>query len=185
MEKAGAFVERLDPPVTREEIWDGWTTLRSLSIAAGNEADYASPNARAQMKEALIWEIERGLAMSGNDIRRASAARARLFTALAGLFAEYDALAIPTTQVWPFPVETVHPTEIAGVQMDTYHRWMECMVPASLTGLPALSIPVGFGPEGLPAGMQLIGSKGSDDRLIALATAWHEASDWQKHTPPL
>ena len=185
MEKAGAIVERLDPPATREEIWDGWTTLRSLSLAAGNEADYASPNARAQMKEALIWEIERGLAMSGTDIRRASAARARLFTALAGLFAKYDALAIPTTQVWPFPVETVHPTEIAGVQMDTYHRWMECMVPASLTGLPALSVPVGFGPEGLPAGMQLIGSKGSDDRLIALATAWHEASDWQKHTPPL
>ena len=185
MEAAGARVERLAPPASRDEIWESWTTLRSLSIAAGNEADYSNPNARAQMKEALVWETERGLAMSGTDIRRASAARARLFTALAGLFEKYHALAIPTTQVWPFPVETVHPTRIAGVQMDSYHRWMECMVPASLTGLPALSVPVGFGPEGLPAGMQLIGPLGGDDRLIALASAWHEVSDWGRHKPPL
>ena len=185
MEAAGAVVERLAPPVSREEIWDGWTTLRSLSIAGANEADYASPNARAQMKEALIWEIERGLALTGADIRRASAARARTFAALSELFRTYDALALPTTQVWPFPVETVHPTEIAGVAMDTYHRWMECMTPVSLTGLPALSVPVGFGAAGLPAGMQLIGPKGGDDRLIALATAWHEVSDWARHAPPI
>lgn len=185
METAGAKVDRLAPPISREEVWEAWTTLRSFSIAAGNEADYASANARAQMKEALVWEIERGLALSGADVRRASAARARTFTALAELFETYDALALPTTQVWPFPVETVHPTEIAGVKMDSYHRWMECMTPVSLTGLPALSIPVGFGPDNLPAGMQLIGPKGGDDRLIALATAWHELSDWGRHRPPI
>ena len=59
------------------------------------------------------------------------------------------------------------------------------MVPASLTGLPALSIPVGFDPEGLPAGMQLIGPRGGDDSLIALATAWHELTDLGKQTPPI
>ena len=185
MEAAGATVEHLDPPVSREEVWDSWTTLRALSIAGANEADYASPNARALMKEALVWEIERGLALTGADIRRASAARARTFTALAELFATCDALALPTTQVWPFPVETIHPTEIAGVTMDTYHRWMECVTPVSLTGLPALSVPVGLGPDSLPAGMQLIGPKGGDDRLIALATAWHEVSDWGRNRPPI
>ena len=39
--------------------------------------------------------------------------------------------------------------------------------------------------EGLPAGMQLIGPLGGDDRLIALASAWHEVSDWGRHKPPL
>ena len=123
--------------------------------------------------------------MSAMEVNRASVIRSDWFRTAHALFQSFDVLALPSAQVWPFDVDLVHPTEIAGVQMDTYHRWMECMVPASLTGLPALSVPVGFGPEGLPAGMQLIGSKGSDDRLIALATAWHEASDWQKHTPPL
>lgn len=185
MEAAGATVERVAPPIPRNEVWDAWITLRSLAVAAGNEADYRSENARAQMKEALVWEIERGLALSAADIRRASATRARLFTALAELFADFDALALPTTQVWPFPVERVHPTEIAGVRMDTYHRWMECMTPVSLTGLPALSVPIGFGPQGLPMGMQLIGPRGGDDRLIALASAWHDTSEWRHHTPPV
>lgn len=185
METEGVVVEHLAPPASREEIWEAWTSLRSFSIASRNEADFNNPDARAQMKEALVWEIERGLRLSGADIRRASASRLRLFTALARLFADYDALAVPTTQVWPFPVDRIHPTEIAGIAMDTYHRWMECVVPASLTGLPALSIPVGFSVESLPMGMQLIGPRGGDDRLIALATAWHETSDWQRHKPPI
>ena len=46
--------------------------------------------------------------------------------------------------------------------MTTYHQWMEVATPATLAGLPALSIPVGFSPHGLPMGMQLIGRRGDD-----------------------
>lgn len=173
MEAAGAIVEEIAPPCPSNDIWDAWITLRSLAIAANNEADYESPNARAQMKETLVWEVERGLALSASDIRRASAARAELFTTLADLFQTYDALALPSTQVWPFPVETEYPQEIAGRTMDTYHRWMECMIPASLTGLPAISLPAGLGAGGLPAGLQLVGPRGGDDRLIEIAKSWH------------
>ena len=69
--------------------------------------------------------------------------------------------------------------------MDTYHRWMEVVVPASLIGLPALSVPIGFGAEGLPMGMQIIGRHGDDMGVLSIGQAWHRATDWPARRPPL
>ena len=90
----------------------------------------------------------------------------------------------PSAQVWPFAVEQVHPTEIDGRPMDTYHRWMQVVVPASLIGLPVVNIPAGFDARGLPLGLQLIGRRGSDARLLQLAQGWHEATGYPKAQPP-
>jgi amidase len=68
--------------------------------------------------------------------------------------------------------------------MDTYHRWMEVVVPASLAGLPVVAVPAGFGPQGLPMGLQLIGKRGADRQLLELAEAWHAATDWPGQRPP-
>jgi amidase len=68
--------------------------------------------------------------------------------------------------------------------MDTYHRWMEVVVPASLGGLPALGMPAGFGTNGLPAGVQLIGAPGSDATILALGRAYYAATDWPGQRPP-
>ena len=94
-------------------------------------------------------------------------------------------MVLPTAQVWPFPADWRWPEEIAGRKMDTYHRWMEVVVPASLIGLPALSVPVGFSPEGLPCGMQIIGRSGDDAGVLAMGQAYHRATDWPARRPPL
>ena len=91
---------------------------------------------------------------------------------------------LPTTQVWPFPIDLAWPTEINGVKMDTYHRWMAGMVPVSLLGLPALSVPAGFGEAGLPAGVQIFGPRGSDARLLAIGEAYHRPTQWPQRRPP-
>jgi amidase len=91
---------------------------------------------------------------------------------------------LPSAQVWPFPADWRWPKEIAGHSMDTYHRWMEVVVPASLIGLPALSVPVGFGAEGLPMGMQVIGRSGDDMAVLAIGQAWHQATEWPQRRPP-
>jgi hypothetical protein len=72
--------------------------------------------------------------------------RSRWYAHAARLFQTYDAVVLPSAQVWPFPVDWRWPQEINGRKMDTYHRWMEVVVPASLIGLPALSVPVGSRP---------------------------------------
>jgi amidase len=69
--------------------------------------------------------------------------------------------------------------------MDTYHRWMEVVIPASLIGLPALSLPIGFSGTGLPMGMQIIGRSGDDAGVLAIGQAWHRATEWPQRRPPL
>lgn len=59
------------------------------------------------------------------------------------------------------------------------------MVPVSLLGLPAISVPVGFSDAGLPMGMQIIGAKGADVRVLEIAQAYHAATQWPGKRPPL
>ncbi len=180
----GHSVMALDAPFDADAMWDSWITLRSFAIAAGAEPLYADPDKRRLLKEAAQWEIARGLAMSAMEVNRASVIRSDWFRTAHALFQDYDVLVLPSAQVWPFDVEMVHPTEIAGMAMDTYHRWMQVVVPAGLLGLPVVNVPVGFGENGLPAGVQLIGPRGSDGRLLQLAEQWHQATQWpQKHPP--
>jgi amidase len=180
----GCRVESVAAPYSREALWDSWTTLRSWTMASKLSGLLENPKTRDQIKEDAVWEIERGLAMKAVDVHKASVVRSGWFQAAAALFDRYDALVLPTAQVWPFPMGWSWPAEVAGVKMDTYHRWMEAMVPASLAGLPALAMPAGFGNNGLPMGIQLIGRKGSDRRLLDIAALYHEATLWPQRVPP-
>jgi amidase len=184
MEAMGCTVEALPPPFPADRLWDSWTTLRSFSVAAGLGEVHARPDWRAQLKPEALWEIERGLALSAMEVHRASVIRTEWFARAADLFRTFDALVLPAAQVWPFPRDWRHPQAINDRAMDTYHRWMEVVVPVSLIGLPALAAPAGFGPEGLPMGMQIFGPRGSDRRLLRLGQAWHRATDWPGRQPP-
>jgi amidase len=121
--------------------------------------------------------------MSAREVHQQSVVRSMWFKKAAGLFATYDALLMPSAQVWPFPIDWVHPTEIAGMQMDTYHRWMQVVIPAGVIGLPVVNLPIGFGTAGLSAGLQLIGGRGQDAKLLGLANDWYHGTPWKDHTP--
>lgn len=183
-EAMGCHVEPAAPPFPAEAIWDSWTVLRSWAVAAQLGPLHADPAKRDRLKPEAIWEIERGLALSAMQVQRASVVRSEWFVTLAELFQTYDALALPAAQVWPFPVEWRFPEEIAGRAMDTYHRWMEVVVPVSLAGLPCLSLPAGFGAAGLPMGLQLFGPRGADRAILRLGQAYHRATDWPAQRPP-
>ena len=96
-----------------------------------------------------------------------------------------DFLVLPTAQVFPFDITRRWPDEIAGRKMDTYHRWMEATIPATMAGLPAMNIPVlpagaspfrtsGEAPREM-AGYQLIGRPQDDLGVLMAAAAIHEA----------
>ena len=181
----GHKVETLKAPFDGDQIWQSWIDLRSFAVGSGLAKDYEVPARRALLKPAAIWEVERGIAMPAMQVHAASLIRSEWFRVAAALFENVDVLVLPSAQVWPFPVEWEHPTEIAGTQMDTYHRWMQVVVPAGLLGLPVVNVPIGFGDNGLPSGVQLIGPRGSDARLLRLAQAWHEATHWPDTQPAL
>ena len=182
-EDLGARVDAIPPPFPAADLWAAWTTLRAMLNAGGMADLYADPATRAQLKPETIWEIEQGQTLSAAAVYRASAIRSAWYARAAELFDTYDAVVLPSAQVWPFPVEWRWPQIINGTVMDTYHRWMEVVIPVSLAGLPALSVPVGFGANGLPMGMQIAGRAGADAAILAMGQAYHLATDWPGRRP--
>jgi amidase len=182
--QVGCAVDSPAAPFSREALWQSWTTLRSWAIASETAPLYEDEAMRGHLKPEAIWEIEQGRALSALDVHGASVLRSDWLRAADAFFERFDIIALPTAQVWPFDKALDWPKTVAGQGMDTYHRWMEVVVPASLLGLPAVAVPAGFGPQGLPIGLQLIGRHGDDARLLELAEAYHRATRWPETRPP-
>jgi len=93
-------------------------------------------------------------------------------------------LVLPTVQVLPFAVETEWVRAIGAEPMHTYIDWMATCYAISCTGLPAISVPCGFSPEGLPVGLQIVGRRGRDLEVLELALAFEQATDHAQRRPP-
>ncbi len=185
LEDLGCTVEVLPAPFPAADLWQSWTTLRSFASAGALRALHADPARRSDLKPELHWEIERGLALGAEEVLAASETRSAWFQRLGDVFQRYDALVLPSAQCWPFPAEWRYPEVIAGRFMDTYHRWMEVVVPVSLVGIPAVTLPAGFGAvQDLPIGLQVFGPAGADARLLQLAHAYDAATGWPRRRPP-
>lgn len=178
----GHRVEAVAPPFDAEKIWEAWITLRSFAVAAGLSA--FNPEQKRALKTTATWELERGLALTARRIQSASNVRSDWQRTAHRLFQDYDALVLPTAQCWPFPVEQEYPQSINGVEMDSYHRWMQVVTPVSLLGLPCLAVPAGFESGGLPMGMQIFGRQGQDQSILALGQGYHEATRFPQVSPP-
>ena len=184
LESLGCHVEELALPVPPAELWAAWLTLRSWLLAGTLAPLYADPVRRARLKPEAVWEIERGLASSALDVHRASVVRSRWYQAATRLFERMDFLVLPSAQVFAFDASLHWPRSVNGVAMDTYHRWMEVVVPASLLGFPVLNVPVGFDAQGRSMGMQIIGAHHADWSVLQLGAAYEKATGWVERRPP-
>lgn len=182
---AGCVVEEATVVFDFERLWRAWIDLRSFSVAGANQGLYADPARRALLKPEALWEIERGLALSAMAVYEAARVRSAWYEALRRLFERYDFLVLPSAQVFPFDAALDWPHAVGDREMDTYHRWMQAVVPATMAGLPALAAPAGFGPQGLPAGLQIIGPAQSDLAVLQLGHAYDQAGGFSRVRSPL
>lgn len=183
-EEMGHTIEAVQLDFDPNKLWMSWVRLRNVAMAAKMKLEYENPETRKLLKPEMIYEIEAGRALSGQEIADAVSARTDWFKYMTEIYQSYDAIAFPSAQVMPFRAELDWPKEINGQNMSTYHNWMEIVVPTSLIGLPALNLPAGFSSSGLPIGFQLMGARGSDAKLLSLGKAYHEATLWPKKHPP-
>ena len=181
----GCIVEGAEARFDFEQLWRAWITLRSFTFSGGHAQHYHDSARRSQLKPEAIWEIERGLALTGPEIFEAAKVRTAWYQELVRLFQQFDFLIMPTTQVFPFEAQEHWPKELAGKRMDTYHRWMQSVVPVTMTGLPTLGAPAGFGAAGLPAGIQIIGPTQTDFSVLQLGHAYDLASQHSRVRSPL
>jgi amidase len=95
----------------------------------------------------------------------------------------HEFLILPVSQVPPFEVNQPYVTEINGIQMETYIDWMKSCYYITVTGHPAISVPAGFTPEGLPVGVQIVGRHQDDFGVLQLAYAFEQATGVWKRRP--
>ena len=168
----GAAIEPLALGFSPDRLWDAWMTLRWWLNRNRIAPFLAQPANRVRIKPEALWEHDQGANLSASDVMDASVERTAFHRHVLGLFERVDFLALPSAQVWPFPVEERWPKSIAGRAMDTYHRWMEVVVIPTFAGLPAVSVPAGFSSTGLPMGLQLVGRPRGDLELLRLAARY-------------
>jgi Asp-tRNA(Asn)/Glu-tRNA(Gln) amidotransferase A subunit family amidase len=95
-------------------------------------------------------------------------------------FTDYDLLVSPCMQLTAFDIDILSPASIDGQPVDPFFDdWCSLMLPANLTGQPAISVPMGFGDDGLPVGLQVMGRRFDDATVIALAAAFERAAPWK------
>jgi len=158
-------------------------TLRAWLFAQDRREDLKQH--RHLIKDTVIWNIEQGLELTGLDVSRAEAKRSLLFHRVREFLERYEFLALPVAQVAPFPVEVEWVKEINGIKMETYIDWMATCYAITLTGLPAISVPCGFTPDGLPIGLQIVGRYHRDFDVLQLAYAFEQCTQFGKIRPSI
>jgi amidase len=179
LQASGVIVEEAHPDM--REAMQCFQTLRALGFATGMRSLLL--NHRDKLKPEVIWNIEKGLALTGDDIAKAEAQRGLLFNRMNAFLHTYDALLCPATIVPPFPVEERYVTSCNGVVFETYVDWLLIVAVATLCACPAMSIPCGFTQSGLPVGLQIIAANRNDAKLLAVARHMEDVLDLGDITP--
>jgi amidase len=163
-----------------DEVFKGWRAWQSEAVRGPLLTEH-----RHQIKETILGEIAEGERLTGPQLARLELKRTAIYHRVREFMAGHEFMVFPTTQVPPFPVEQQYITEINGVRMGTYIEWMRSCYYISITGLPAISVPCGFTPEGLPVGLQIVGRHQDEFGVLQLAHAFERATGFWRRRPAI
>ena len=176
----GWTVEEADPGFDDPaEVADAFR-YPGLAAAIGDDLE----RERARMDPSLVALVEAGRRMTAVQVAQAATRRHALWAQLDRFFERYDLLATPAVAVPPFPIGTPPPREIDGRAVG-WRGWIAYTYPFNVTGVPAIALPAGRTVAGLPVGLQLVGRRLDDARLLAAAAALEAAAPWADHWPPV
>ena len=173
LESMGCIVEDAEPDLSGAD--EVFVTLRANSFAMRFKE--LLEKRRGEIKDTVIGNIEKGLALSGPDVGRAIARRTSIFRRMSSFMERYEFLCLPVSQVPPFPATAPYVTAIDGVRLSTYIDWMKSCYHITCTSHPAISVPAGFTGDDkpLPVGMQVVGRFRDDFGVLQMAHAFERA----------
>lgn len=146
---------------------DAFAVLRAGMFLATHGKNYKErpdmlgPNVRANVEEGLSYTLE--------DHARATTTQTRIYRAWQSFFETTDVLISPTITLSPRPWSELYPAEIDGAPTKSYFHWLALAYAVTLTGHPAISIPLGRDEAGLPFGLQIVGPRGGDAIVLSVA----------------
>jgi amidase len=178
-ESLGCIVEEAEPDLSDGD--EAFNTLRAWSYAS--QYGELARTHRDQIKETVLWEIDRGSKLNAADIAHAHALHSQVWDRMRVFQKKYEYFILPTTQVPPFDINQPYVTEIEGTKMATYIDWMKSCYLISILENPAISVPCGYTPEGLPVGVQIVGRHRDEWSVLQLAHAFEQATKTSRRRP--
>ena len=121
----------------------------------------------------------------GHRVADAMVKQGQLFDRMRRFEERYAFTLCAVNQLPPFDAKLDWPKEIAGVRMEHYIAWLKMTYWITATFRPAISVPAGFTPEGLPVGIQIVGRYRDDFGVLQLAHAFEQATKVGLRRPPL
>jgi amidase len=167
---AGLKVEEASPDFSG--VGNAFQTLRAADYAATVQP--LLNQHRDKLKPEVIWNTEKGLALTSAQIGKAHLRRSRLFADMVTLFKTYDLLVMPAAPILPRDIKERWPREINGEQLDNYVEWLKLAALITMTSCPVLSLPCGFSEDGRPMGLQLVGKPRGEGALLSHALVCEE-----------
>jgi len=176
----GATIEDAEPDLSGAD--DVFQTQRGIGFIGFGDLLDTHPG---EFKDTIVWNVGVGRALTGSQVGCAVTLRSRIFARMHEFMERYEFLIAPVSQVAPFSVDQPYPTQIAGVRMQNYLDWMRSCYVITVTGHPAISVPCGFTPDGLPVGVQIVGRYRDELNLLKFAHAFEQRTKTNERRPPL
>jgi amidase len=164
-----AFAVCEDCDVRMQNAEMAYWGMRGLYLLAGSKKRY--DESREDLDANLRWNVEDALASSSADMAAALAEQTRIYQEFQAVFDRYDVLITPAVNVLPFPHRMAYPETLDGRPARHYSEWYSVTYGISLVGHPAAAIPAGLDSQGTPFGLQVVGARFGDHRLLEIAQA--------------
>ena len=162
-----AVTEDTSPDCTgTDEVFE---TLRATAALTSHHdrvrdtPDAVGPNVHA--------DVAAGLRLSALDVARASQQQTVLYRRWQLFFDRFDVILSPAVTISPRPWSELFPSSIDGKPTRTYYNWLALAYAVTVVGHPAVSLPVGLDRNGMPFGLQIVGRRGGDAQVLAVAAA--------------
>jgi Asp-tRNA(Asn)/Glu-tRNA(Gln) amidotransferase A subunit family amidase len=159
--------DQVDPDLSgADRIFE---VLRAVGFLAAHREkveatpDKVGPNVTANVAQALTFTV--------TDVAQAEAEHSKLYWRFLKFMESYDLLICPVAAVPPFGKDQLYIGEINGEALKTYFSWIGITYGITLTAHPVLILPCGLDSTGTPFGLQLVGRRGQDARLLGIGAA--------------
>lgn len=133
---------------------------------------------------AVRSRLEAGRSISAIDYLHAQQYRAAFIEQCRTALGACDAWVLPTLPVVAPTIDEVE-VNVGGIPISVQDAMTRLPWLANFTGMPCVSLPCGFGEDGMPVGMSVLGAAGSDFRLLDIGMRFQELSNWHIHCPPV
>jgi amidase len=171
-ESLGCITEEAEPDFSG--VAEAFPALR---YAVNYSQNAALVGQRAEwVKDTIKYEVTEAERLTAADIGKAQARQTQMYDQSRQFFEKYDYFVLPVTQVAPFDLNVPYPTSIAGTAMTSYIDWMRSCWYITFMSNPAMSVPAGFTPAGLPVGIQIVARHHDEWSVLQLAHAFEQAT---------